>query len=203
MRLLLLLALLVAPTAAGGNLPTPALDAVASEVAGKPVTVWCEGSLAEWEAMNEQRGYRYGSMFGGFTYLESPVVYIGPEECATLRVALESGVPVAGAYWFAGALLTLAHESVHQRGIRDEQIADCTALALVPGLTVSRFGVSETTVERRAQPFTRTVVRRVRGVAVRIKVQDVRVMSVVIPNPLVAHVKQWAAAWHGLLGPPC
>ena len=34
----------------------------------------------------------------------------------------------AGLYWLAGAALTLVHESIHQYGVSDEAVTECTAL---------------------------------------------------------------------------
>lgn len=203
MRLLLLIALVLgfAPTAAAANQPHPTLDAVASEVAEKPVSAWCEMDLAAWTNMAASAGLP--AWAGGYTYPSTPTVYIAPQHCSTLRVALNNGVETAGAYWFSGALLTLAHESVHQRGILDEQLADCTALALVGTLATKHFGVTPTVTIKEPRSVSRTVVRRVRGVVVRLKVRDVVMVSATRPNPLLAQIGGWAAGWHSLSGPPC
>lgn len=95
---------------------------VASELAGRPVSVRCEGldaSLAERGAV----------AFHGTT----PADYarIRPEECGALIVFRRDPLRHAGPA-AAEALDVLAHESMHLSGVRDEAVAECLALQALP-----------------------------------------------------------------------
>jgi hypothetical protein len=193
--------LLIPATVRAGNQPHPTLDAIATQVAGKPVSVWCENSAPEWESLTATANVPHWA--DGFTYVAQPAVYVAPRLCETLHVALRNGAAAVGAYWLSGALLTLAHESVHQRGIVDEQLADCTALPLVGPLATQFFNVPATVSQQRILKSTRIVTRKVRGVKVRIKVQDTKLVYVSVPNPFLAQVVSWSVAWHNSYGPPC
>ena len=74
--------LLLIPTAAtAANQPHPVFDAAASSVAGKPLTVWCEMDGAEWDRQLNEAG-RQGWQAFGFTYPDTPVVYMSPLVCS-------------------------------------------------------------------------------------------------------------------------
>lgn len=139
-------ALALAGSAQGANQPHPTLDAIASEVAGYPASVWCETDETAWAGMSATgaSGFVRRTATG-----HEPVAYIGPSACTPLTEALRDSYAVSTVD-LAHGLLTVLHESVHLRGVHDEGETDCTALALVKTYAVRSFGYSEwTTVKRR------------------------------------------------------
>jgi hypothetical protein len=58
------------------------------------------------------------------------------------------GKNVPTRYLFAASTLTFLHELVHARGVRDESVADCTALREMPGVLGRYFGVKRATTLR-------------------------------------------------------
>lgn len=174
-KLVLILALVGAlagaGTASGWNAATPRLDAIATYVAGHPVTVWCETDPATWIEMLGSSPEMANVL--GFTQLDEPTVYVNPTDCRILRLA-SFGYDQAdtGLFYLARAIRDLVHESVHQRGIADEGITDCTALAAMPAVAVRFFGFHRTTLVKRGD-------RRVR-----------------VPDPALARLMDWAHAWH-------
>lgn len=116
------LGIAVAFLLAGRAIAQPSYDDVAASVAGHPVSVHC-GTWDEYAAAGP--GPFFARVFLGFTILDgSDDVYLNPDVCAGLARPSE---PRA----FGAAVLILAHESVHQRGVRDELRAECLALPLV------------------------------------------------------------------------
>jgi hypothetical protein len=190
-----ILAATAGPAAASksSNWPLAQLDAASSAVAGHPVQVWCEGSWGDWIHLGDSVGVDFGTVFG-FTNLDDPVIYINPDKCETLH-ALVSNYDV-GTYHASIAILTLAHESVHQRGISDEGVTDCTALPLVPDLAVNYFGYPETVAQTKIVSYTKTVVKRVNGKRVTIKVRAQKAVKVTVANPELAWLAEDALAWH-------
>lgn len=190
-----------AAAAAAANRPNSIFDLAASEVAGKPVSVWCENSWVAWIQMRQAAGLSPEGT--GFTRAGgAPIVYLSPEICFSLYslLARES----IGTYHAARALLVLAHEAVHQRGIVNEGEADCTALPLLPGLAVRHFGVAETIAEpytvknSRWLTLTRTVKidgRRVK-LSRRVKVTSTTVATRQVANPWLARLATDAHRWH-------
>lgn len=173
-----------AAPAAAGSWPDARLDQAASSVAGHPVFVYCEDDWVEW-----YNTFRVNQNVFGFTYLSRPVVFVNPRECLTLH-ALVNGADV-GTFYASIALLTLVHESVHQRGISDEGITECTALPLVPGIATAYFGIPQTA----PQEYTASVVKRVGRR--RVTVQVVRTRQV--PNPYLDRLAADTRAWHNIL----
>jgi hypothetical protein len=186
--------LVLAATATAGDSPMPQLDAFASEIAGKPVHVWCETDWAAWDQV------AYGGLIGsavpghylgGFTDLAQPVVYINPAHCEAFQLALTIG-PFGyydvGLAYYANALLVLSHEAVHQRGISDEAQTECTALPLGIPMAIKHLGLP-------------AVVKRTKVVKVRKKIGKrffvvpvTRTVSVA--NPDLARLQNWIALWH-------
>jgi hypothetical protein len=99
--------------------------------------------------------------------------------------------------WASSALLTLAHEAVHQRGVTDEGVTDCTALPLVPGLATKFFGIPAT-VEQTVTA-TKTIVVRIGKRSKRVRVSYAKTKSV--PNPYLTKLEADAVRWHRLGGP--
>lgn len=187
------LALTFAGTATASNWPHAQLDNVATTVAGHPVNVWCESSWADWIHTGDTFGEDWSYLYG-FTFQSTPVVYVNPAVCGTLHAML-AGSDV-GTFHASVAILALAHESVHQRGVVNEGDTDCTALPLVPGLAADFFGVPRTVTRTRIVRYTRTVVRRLSGRLVRIKVPALRTTQVSIRNPYLDELAASALAWH-------
>jgi hypothetical protein len=120
--LVIVAALVLAPAAAASNVATPRMNAVAAWGAGKPVTVWCENDAAAWDALARSKRGVPGGQVGGFTIFAEPVVYVGPSECGQLG---ESG------FELGSGLNILLHEAAHQRGFRDDDLAECAARVLI------------------------------------------------------------------------
>lgn len=193
--LLIVVAFVALPaTALGGNSADQRLDAAASEVAGKPVPVWCENSWADWIHFGDSVSQDW-TWVSGFTVPSAgPTVYVNPRQCETLH-ALLNGENV-GTYYAASALLTLAHESVHQRGVLNEGETDCTALPLVPGLAVSRFGIASMVSQSYTATTVRRFVRKVRGKRVVIRVVQRVVRWRTVKNPYLDRLAADALRWH-------
>jgi hypothetical protein len=159
-----LLAAAIAPAPAfAANRSSARLDAVAADVAGHPVTVWCETSWASWlttVAAEDPGSGVAAEDVNGFTTMDRPVVYVSPRQCETLSAATEFGHQRVGSYYLASAMLTLVHEAVHQRGVTDEGVTDCTALSLLPRVATRFFGYHATarvTVRSHGRLVQRTV----------------------------------------------
>jgi hypothetical protein len=120
----------------------------------------------------------------------------GRLDTAASAVAGHLGGSQVGSYHSSIALLTLAHEGVHQRGIGDEGVADCTALPLVPGLAANYFGVPRTIARTKIVNYTKTVVRRVNGKSVRMRVRAQKAVRFSIANPFLGKLAADARAWH-------
>lgn len=175
--------LLYSGSAGAGNYADPRLDAVASEVAGKPVQVWCETSIIDWVTIG-------AGNYSGFTFIGIPIVYIAPRQCETLHALLSR--ENIGSYYAASAILTLAHEAVHQRGVLNEGETDCLALPLVPTLAVKHFGIPATVT-------VNTVVRSLRLLRVKtkwVRVFDTKLVAKIVPNPFLALITRDALRWH-------
>ena len=178
--------LLAAPASAAPAPDNATLDAAASWVAGHPVTVSCELDWPTFLAEAQAHGL---TGVGGFTsYLQdgSTVVYVAPDVCEQL-LALDARKDV-GTFFAADALLTLTHESVHQRGVADEGVTDCTALALIQSVATKFFGVPPTTTS----PAVKQVWRRLAGRRVRVPVVYRRATA----NPFLAQLQVDAQLWH-------
>lgn len=190
-------ALLIAPAAHADNSPHPVLDAVATAVAGKPVTVYCENSWYDWIMFFADQGID-GSGINGFTSLSRPVVYVSPRQCETLHALINR--EDVGTYYAATALLTLVHEAVHQRGVADEGMADCTALPLVPQLAASHFTIPATVAAQRIvttqeqqivtvdEQRVVTTSRRVRRNGKWVTVKESRVVTVPVQRTITVNV---------------
>src|SRR4249919_214026 len=165
-----LVALAASTAAPAANDPNPAFDALASEVAGHPVAVWCEDNAYDWDqvAYGDPEFPGPGEYLDGFTAPTlSNVIYLAPHICDSLWTAIVNGVwgyQDAGMSPFAHALLTVIHESEHQRGIADEGQAECAALPLVSQAAVKYFHVpAGWTEDRIAYKWKKVGKKRVRN----------------------------------------
>lgn len=199
LRHLIVLFALVLATAAtasaapAGNWPEPKLDAVASQVAGKQVAVWCEENWGDWihagDSVSEDWSY-----VDGFTFIGRPTVYLAPSVCETLHALVRlPGAGDVGLYHAALAIHVLVHEAVHQRGIANEGDTDCTALALLGDVAVRHFGF--TAKER--EPYTVTTTRRVKvGKGKFATVRDTAVRFREVESPRLKRLLAFGHAWH-------
>jgi hypothetical protein len=185
----------------GNNLPNAALDALASEVAGKPVSVWCEESPADWDRFvyAYSGGGQIGAGMYGFTYLFSPVVYLSPQRCQPLTLALQYGYSEVGVIYLAAGLHTLIHEAAHQRGYTDEGQAECYALPLVAPMAERYFRLSRTINVPTTQTVTRTMRRKIAGRWRTIRYETQIATTTTTTNPDYSRIASWATAWHRTL----
>lgn len=161
------------------------LNVIAGAVAGHPVIVTCYDSPGEYEGVEYAHGVTYED--DGFT---SPtldnVIYLAPRICDTLHALLYGpGPDDVGVFWAGLAIKTLIHESVHQSGILDEGVTDCTALALVTTYAVKYFHypakVAKVSYVRQGKLYKR--------------------VTKTVPNPALARLYLMAEAWHAALPP--
>lgn len=175
------------------NWPEPKLDAVASQIAGKPVAVWCEDNWGDWihagDSISEDWSY-----VNGFTFIDRPTVYLAPSVCETLHALVRlPGTGDVGLYHAALAIHVLVHEAVHQRGIANEGETDCTALALLRDVAVQHFGFTAT--ERQA--YTVTTTRRVKvGKRKFATVRNTAVRYREVESPRLVRLVEFGKAWH-------
>jgi hypothetical protein len=185
----------MAAKANAANWQDSRLDSVASIVAGHSVSVYCEDSRAEWVDIERAMG-NSGDDLGGFTWLPGAAdpfgnyntVYIQPESCDALHVfgynwGTNGGAMDAGMYWFAQAVAILTHESVHQRGIADEGLTECTSYHLLPQVYVNQFNIKRTVSVK--------TVAKVRG--------KFRTVYKRVANPILARLLVWNKAIHNTM----
>lgn len=117
--------------AAATTTPQQRLNAASSWVAGHPVTVQC--SKLQWHAAADPIGYDGED---GFTYIGTPITYVRPYLCA----ALDKGwTEMQDGEDYVDAVLTVTHEAVHQRGISNESITECTAYHMALTVAIKFF----------------------------------------------------------------
>lgn len=119
---------------------TPALAPLMSDLAGKPVVVYCSSGTANGAAGRSNVGGR-------------SVLFAQPV-CETLLG--KSKKP-----WWSLALVTVAHEAEHLKGITDESEADCNALKVAAKVGIVYYKLTrkqlhkimdQAWAEHRAQP---------------------------------------------------
>lgn len=177
-------------TARAGDAPMSRLDAYASAIAGHRAHVWCEDNWGDWDDVAYRAGI-VGHYLDGFTDLAEPVVYINPSHCESLHVALETGpwgYLDAGLAPYAGAIAALAHEAVHQRGIDDEAVTECTSMPLAVPTAVAHLGLPAT--------YTTTKIVKVRKKVNGRWAMVSAAKRVVVKNPDVARIGRWIRAIH-------
>lgn len=162
------------------------LDTVATAVAGHPISVSCGDNSLDYAKTEQQAGLTFDT--DGFTFVgRQPEIWLAPRVCDTLSALLNPAQHAQVGPLFAGlAIKVIIHESVHQRGISDEGLTDCTALGLVKQYAVSSFGYPAT--------IKIVVYKRLKSGAYSRSVKTV-------PNPELAKVYAAALYWHRLLPP--
>lgn len=89
------------------------LSSIVLAVAGHPVATFCDGSVVEPAA-------------GSYSYVDEEI-NLDPWICRSIRRGPE-------ATYFGSALIIVAHEASHAKGLADESRAQCNALASVDWL---------------------------------------------------------------------
>ena len=198
-----LVALAFAATAATASATLqhdPRLDAVATDVAGFPLTVYGEDDPAAWAA---DAAGGASSDPTGFTYLDRPVVYLSPPMWAALESVEGSGVTLPFSIDVPLAILTLIHESDHQRlHSADEGRVEACAIAAFPSVLSRDFGIPATvTTTRRRVVYSRRRVK-VHGRYVTRRVARTVSTSVPSANPIYALLVQEAQEIYATEPPP-
>jgi hypothetical protein len=141
LAMLAVLALLLHRGAAAQAKPgDPQLGAIAGELAGRPVTIRCEGLSG---ALTGPRGESGRTEFIG----DKPesVSYLQEGICQTLHAYAHSPkdclLPCERPLEVAWSLNTLAHESYHLAGLRNEARTECAALHAI-GFVARSLGAS-------------------------------------------------------------
>jgi hypothetical protein len=108
----------------------PALSAAGTALAGKPLTVRC-WSRSEWSVAVSREvaasGRNIAGQVLGFAHVGGRSISLAPRVCARLR-ALEGGAQPDDLLTSAAALVTIAHESWHARGVANEAVTECRAI---------------------------------------------------------------------------
>jgi hypothetical protein len=123
----------------------PRFSSVAASLAGKPAEVRC-WSKTDWARINGEliaqgRGESLDHV-AGFYPGRGPRIHLEPSACAGLgALTYLRHRPAAGLerVEIALGLDTLAHESMHLRGFRNEAVTECYAVQLVYG-TATKLG---------------------------------------------------------------
>lgn len=185
------------------------LEAAASDVAGRPIQVWCEDSIYDWVV-----SHRVADAAGYWNPYRPDWIFLGPGQCETLLEYLQlRKADEVGIRDLASALLTLAHEATHARLYGgDEGLVDCTAMPLVRGLAVRFFGMPESIASVVYTPVVKTVTIRVKvkvpkrtthGVTItsrwKVFTRDVSTMveeTETLPNPDLQRLTDWLVPLH-------
>jgi hypothetical protein len=125
----------------------PRFGGIASKLAGKPVEVRCWSS-SDWpRLMREESTYTHGKLGSatlGFAGIGGKRINLAPAICDGLVDLADRGarpVDESTQLRLASALVTLAHEPQHSKGIAAEAVAECNAIELAPE-AAAELGVS-------------------------------------------------------------
>jgi hypothetical protein len=145
----------VAATASGnppaGFVRRTQLERIATEIAGRPVELFCARNLGAWSDFFWVAGGVEATVIDedGLTQPALGTLYLPSDTCRSLLDRL-SGRPLS-LEATATAILALVHESEHLAGISNESTADCTALPLVPIVAIEHFHYASTPRARHRQ----------------------------------------------------
>lgn len=129
------------------------LSTRASVIVGQPVRVYCTGSRALWESTSVNDGG--GPEDRGIAFIERGEMYLAPWSCQPLEGWLR-GKPIP--LWnLSDGLHTFIHESVHLRGTRDENEAECGAEREVGQWARTLFGVKKLVILRKVVSYVEEV----------------------------------------------
>jgi hypothetical protein len=137
-RVLLLCALyLICAGAAQAVTTDPRIDATASRISGRSVTVGCYD--------RDEADAPYGLGAWGYVYLGTPYEYLDIEVCQGLLGILDHDATVPEWREALGALV-LAHESyhlnIHKKNVDNEAVTECRAIRATAG-TIRLLGGGE------------------------------------------------------------
>ena len=196
-------ALAVAATASAASATLqhdPRLDAVATDVAGFPLTVYGEDDPAAWA--QESAGMSVVDPTG-FTRIDQPVVYLAPPMWSALEQVETTGVQLPFSLDVPFAILTIVHEAEHQRmRSTDEGRVNACAIAAFPSVLSRDFGIPATvTTTRRRVVYSRRRVR-VHGRYVTRRVSRTVSTSVTSANPIYVLLVQEAQEIYATEPPP-
>lgn len=129
----------VLATAPAGFTEAKVLEPAASFVSGQHVQVFCARTdLDLREYLQSQYGVAM-TFETGYALFNGGPIFLGQSNCWPLRDYLaRRKVDRAD---LAESILTLVHESVHTRGIRDEGVTECDAMHEMPRVAVKFFHV--------------------------------------------------------------
>jgi hypothetical protein len=131
------------PASTDVSYTSPTLNRVAGVLARKRMTVHC-WSVADWRSLGrEVRALRLGKFDSdtiGWAEVRGNRIELAPSICRQLSLLLR-GVVHPHDFQQSEAVLTLAHEAQHARGVDSEAIAECFAIQRVP-LTADELGLS-------------------------------------------------------------
>jgi hypothetical protein len=182
--------------------PNATLDNIASEIAGHPVHVWCEGNPADWQT--SAMGWTLPPQYGH-------TVYVMPAVCDYLQRLLDSSTDrsLMALNWIAISVHTLVHESVHQiggeyadcyaAGPTDqgcEARTDCKALSLDEGVLVKWFGYGPTLAHG-----WKMVAKVVRRHGHKVRVMKRVNFTVMLEHPDLAQILSYTVMLHEGLPP--
>lgn len=122
----------------------PKLSAPASDVAGKPVAVYCARTETVWGDFLAANGNSPNA--AGVANIQAGVTYMAPSVCSILlrRLYETRKTPKRKRitlFELSLNMFTLVHESAHLRGIRDEIAADCYAMSQIERVARRYFRV--------------------------------------------------------------
>jgi hypothetical protein len=183
------LALFTAGTASAA-VTHPKLNAIASQFAGRPVSVSCELSDYDWDI----RDGWYG-VYGFYYPPEADWVFLSPAACAPLLTALNAGIKDAGLSPLGLGLLVLLHESFHARGFVNEAQTEACAMRSLPE-ELSAFGIGPTKTVAIKQLRYRVHRRKVGKRVIRFRTSRVVTVYRTVANDDHSRILDWAAQWH-------
>lgn len=140
-------------TVVSGFAPNDALALRMQPLAGKPITVYCPATQADWSNYVTSRGGPVGAL-GHTPVVGGSETYLSYSVCQAL-VKRESGKSMTLAA-LAQPILLLTHETEHMRGIEGEHDADCAALAVLPQ-TARAFGIRNAKKIKRLVALARAI----------------------------------------------
>lgn len=113
----------VLPDAASALTPNPKATAIATLIAGEPVTAVCGDTEAEWDALPDVAYWEdpaHGAFAPvGLAYIPQKTIYLAPSVCSDL----DARNKLAG-----GGALVVTHEALHVALVSwDEALVECVA----------------------------------------------------------------------------
>lgn len=126
---------------------------------------------------------------------------MSPDVCLHLHLLLDDGWLDSGITKSALAIMTLTHESIHQRGIADERQTQCLTLQTVDQVAETYFGLTPTVAVQQPATVTRSKVVRRNGRRFVITYKTTVLRTVQVANPALERFDAWIQAWNKTLPP--